>query len=173
MGLFDRHRLPADARAGLAAHLATDDGRGDPRVLAWCATPEGFLVGLPDRLAFDAGGTWTSLPWERLLSAAWDDGGSVFLWRTVERPFQLNSQAVSDPRTLPEVVRERLERTIVARTEVVLAPGVLATLVGRRPATGDGAITWSVLPPRGIRLDTPELAAAADRAVRAAERDLA
>ncbi len=175
MGLLDRHRLPAEAMDGLRSHFAEAAAASArrPRVLAWCETANGFLVALPDRLLFSTGvSSWTSLAWEELLSATWSDDGTMFAWRSVDRPYHLRSLAVSRPEALPGVVRERLERTIVARSVVLLAPDVPVTLMGRRPAVGDAEITWSVLPPKGVRLDTPELASAAEAALRRARLDL-
>lgn len=172
MGLFDRHRLPDDVRASLREHLAAEGVRTPLRVLAWAKTADGVLVGLPDRFALlGPGGSWTSLPWHRVLSATWDDAGSVFVWRTVTRPHALQSVEMSDPGRMPELVRERVEQTIVSRQVVDLAPGVQATLTGRRPAEGDGPVEWSVVPPRGVDLRRPELAAAVRDLIERARRD--
>ena len=173
MGLFDRRQLPADVRESLRLHLGGDGTRkaASPRVLAWAETPGGYLVALPDRLAtLTRPDSWESLPWERLASATWDNDGTMFGWRTTDRAHHLQTTMIAAPGRLPEVVRERVERTFVARHEVVLQTGAPVTVTGRRPAEGDGAIVWSVVGPRGLRLDSPEHQRAAADAIAQARR---
>jgi hypothetical protein len=174
MGLFDRHRLGDDVRASLKEHLAAEGVRTPLRVLAWAKTADGVLVGLPDRFALlGPGGVWRSLPWHHVLSATWDDAGTLFAWRTVARPHALESVQVSNPGPLAGLVRERVEQTLVARHSVELVPGVLVTVSGRRPAEGDGPIEWSVLAPRGTDLRKPEYADAVAALLVRVKRDWA
>lgn len=165
MGLFDRGRLPADVRASLHQHLSGGTG-APPRVLAWAQTSDGVLVGLPDRMALlGPEAVWTSVAWHHVQSASWDDAGRVFVWRGVERSHILHSVEIADPGRLPEVVRERVEQTFVARQTVELAEGVRGTLTGRRPAAGDGPVEWSVIAARGVDLRRPQVADAVRRVV--------
>lgn len=170
MGLFDRRSLPADAAASLSRHLA-DQGRRTPRVLAWAATDDGVLVGLPDRLAVLGADGWADVPWHTVQSASWADDGSAFTWSTVNAPQRTSTVPVTAPGRLPEVVRERVEQTFVVQRNVQLAPGRGAIVSGRRPAEGSGALSWHIAPVRGVNLADPALAEAAREMLERTRRD--
>ena len=174
MGLFDRHALPTALRSALAEAVGVGP-RALPRVLAWAPTPVGAVLALDDRLAILSGAAWTFTPWHRVLSAGWDDSGSTFMWRSVDRPHALNTVAVTRPLRLPEAVRERVEQSIVARQNVVLGPGARGTLIGRRVLGGEGsgAVEWSIQPVKGVDMQRPEVADAARLLIEAARQDWA
>lgn len=171
MGLLGRPRLGDDVLASLREHLDALGAGSAGRVLGWASTVDGVAIGLTDRLAILRGGVWQSWPWHHLLSATWDDAGTQFAWTTNDRPYALASVVVDRPGRLPDVVAERIEQTFVVRSTVALAPGVLATLTGRRPADGHGDVEWAVVPPRGVDLRRPELAAGVQRVISHAKRD--
>jgi len=161
-----RDHLPADVLSSLAAHLAEAGVRTPPRVLAWARSADGVAVGLPERFAvLEAGGRWLSQPWHEVQRATWNDEGTLLTWTTVSEPGRPHTVAFADPGRLPELVRERVQQTIVAQQEVQLLPGRPAVLTARRPADGSGPVRWLLTPGRGVDLRDPEVARAAQELI--------
>ena len=97
--------------------------------------------------------------------ATWNDEGTLLTWTTVSEPGRPHTVAFADPGRLPELVRERVQQTIVAQQEVQLLPGRPAVLTARRPADGSGPVRWLLTPGRGVDLRDPEVARAAQELI--------
>jgi hypothetical protein len=149
-----RPPLPGDAAADLEL--------GDERVLAWsplhgdgvaAATVQGLRVRTPQ-------GRLVRRPWTDVDHAAWDeDSATLAVWWVGSRtPTPLE---VGEGSFLPEVVHERVRSSIVLTREVPLAGGrSLWVTLRKRP---DGSLLTQSVPPRGVRLSDPEVAALARR----------
>ncbi|WP_461021842.1 hypothetical protein [Thalassiella azotivora] len=132
------------------------------RVLAASPTAEGgWAVGTDRGFALvGADGAVLDRPWSDVDTAAWDDVDGVLAvvwvggrttWVRPERP------AAPATRRWLQVVRERVDATVVATHRVEVAGRGGARLVARR--VGD-ALVLQVLPDRGTDLDAPDVAAA-------------
>jgi hypothetical protein len=154
--------IPALRRAGrrppLPEEYAEDLGVGDERVLAWselhgggvvAATVEGLRARTPQ-------GRLVRRPWTDVDHALWDeDSATLAVWWVGSRvPTPLE---VGDSSFVPEVVHERVRSSIVLTREVPLGTGRSAWVTLRRRA--DGEFLTQVLPPRGVRLTDPAVAA--------------
>ncbi|MFV0405238.1 MAG: hypothetical protein ACK5LN_00170 [Propioniciclava sp.] len=152
MKLFG-NRIPSDVRTRLQDQLGQR-----PVVLAWARTDDGVAVALPDQLAVDRGGAWECLPWEDVLTGGWDRADGALRWRRVSTSAD-ESVALSDPGSLPEVFRERVEATILVQQTVQAGPGRSITLTGRRSlAEGEVTIRWTAHPAPGVRMEGETLA---------------
>ncbi|MFV0451654.1 MAG: hypothetical protein ACK5LS_05320 [Propioniciclava sp.] len=146
-------RLPAADAALVREHLG-----GRPTVLAWAETADGIAVALPDRLLVRRGDGWEELPWDDVLSGGWDDDALALRWRRMSTS-QESSVDLIDPKSLPEVFRERVEATILVQQVVHASPGRAITLTARR-SLGDAAtsIRWTAHPAPGVRMEGETLA---------------
>lgn len=152
MAIFGRRLRPP---AGLRALLAPDErvlalAEDGPAVVA--ATQ--FGLWLPDGPADlpappDAAG-WRRITWDRVVKATWSEDGLEVIEGDVDSGVVTDRPArtlrLAEPRTLPAVVKTRVEASI-ARWEQVRVPGGTARIVARRRAGTDGLV-WTA------RLDT-------------------
>ncbi|MGZ4604320.1 MAG: hypothetical protein ACXV0U_12080 [Kineosporiaceae bacterium] len=150
-------------RPDLPADVAQELGVAAERVLAWgeltsggvaAATVEGRRVRPPQ-------GRLVRRPWTEVDHAAWDeDSGTLAVWWVGSRvPTPLE---VGQGTFLPEVIHERVRSSIVLTREIPLAGGRRVYVSLRKAA--DGTLSTHAVPPQGVRLDHPEIAAAVRRA---------
>jgi hypothetical protein len=139
--------VPAEVSAALGLTRAD-------RVLAWSplvgggaavATVDGLRVLTPR-------GTPVAGAWVEIDHAAWDaDSRTVAVWwtdRRVATPLE-----VEDDSRLPEVIRERVQSSVLL-TATVEVPGGKQVRVALRRGR-DGELSTQALPPPGVRLDDP------------------
>lgn len=150
-------RLPADAAASLTTHL----GRR-PQVLAWGRSTDGVLVALHDRLAvMDADG-WRDVPWHDVLSGGWDGEARSLHWVRLSSGEHVDVP-LTEPGSLPEVFRERVESTFLVTQVIRPAPGQSITITARRNLMdADAPVLWTAHPARGVRMDDPATLAFAE-----------
>ncbi len=170
MKLFERGEgVPTDvlARSGLP--------RGE-RVLAraraadatWVLGSRRLLVIVP------ADGSTRRIPWEQVEDAAWDKETSRLTLTEIgsygeQRPAY--SFDMDDPAHLLQLVRERVMASIVLQRRVPLRGKQGLTVIGRRSPSG-GAVAWMVAYDEGLDPADPEVAAAAEQALAAAESEV-
>jgi hypothetical protein len=126
MSLF--RRVPAEVAALV--------GPGE-RALAWAQTSSGWVVATQRCLVLEEA---QQLPWESVQRASWDEGVLV-LRRGGQGEIRLTLDLAET--RLPEVVRERVEASIVLSERVTFSRGG-AVIMARRPPSG-GEITWTVV----------------------------
>lgn len=131
------------------------------RVLAWSElAPTGWLV------ATDASLHITEPPvnarWVGVLGASWDDPMLDVSLLTDGRPAVVQVEPV-DARSVPQVVRERIEQSLMVEKHVPLVGSRGVRFLARRDPVSD-EVFWQRLPDPGVDLCDPQLAAAADRA---------
>jgi hypothetical protein len=166
--LFRRgRRLPDEVRrrAGLAAH---------ERVLAHGRAADGaWLVGTPSALVVLRGEEPLRLPWAGIQGVGWNDEDQRLTITEVgsfgdQRPvhdFHLEGQGL-----LLQLVRERVEASIVLQRRVSLGRRRGFTVIGRR---SDGAaIEWMVDYDTGVEPADPEVGRTVEEALAAARGDV-
>ena len=153
-----RHRLRDDVRR------AVDCQQGE-RVLASAPTVDGeTLIATSHRLVLVAppAVVWAR-PWARVDTAGWEHETSVLTVQWLgEDPSNLALAAGTGPR-VPEVVRERVESSVVTSQHVTVPGHGGARLVVRRMGEG---LALQVVPDPGTALDDPAVAAAVEEARR-------
>jgi hypothetical protein len=146
-------RVLAMAEDGPAAVAATQYGLWLPAG----SDPAGVAGSGPAAVAEAAG--WRRIGWERVVKATWAEDGLQVIEGVLDDSGVVTDRPVltlrlAEPRTLPAVVKTRVEASI-ARWEQVRVPGGTGRIVARRRAGTDGLL-WTA------RLDsgTPDSAAA-------------
>ena len=134
------------------------------RILAWSplvgggaavATVDGLRVLTPR-------GTPVVGSWVEVDHAAWDaDSRTVAVWWTGKRV--ATPLEVEDDSRLPEVIRERVQASVLL-TGTVEVPGGRQVRVALR-RSHDGTVSAQALPPPGVRLDDPGVAERVSAAV--------
>ncbi|MGW0807411.1 hypothetical protein [Nonomuraea sp. NPDC002799] len=150
-------RLPADVRKS----LAMEPGE---RVLTFARAADGHVVATNLALHLSDG---TRLPFEQIDRAAWDDEGVRVVTMDGARHFE----RVTEPRMLPETVRERVNSTIVVNKHVDLPGRGGVRLVARRRPGGE-VLGWTFVFDDGLDPEDPGLRAQAEQALEGIRRSM-
>ncbi|HTZ43812.1 MAG TPA: hypothetical protein VMB79_08095 [Jatrophihabitans sp.] len=138
--MFGRSRPPAALRALIGSDerlLAVADGE---------PAETGAVVATQLRLWVPEAGSWRAIGWDAVVKATWSEAG-LAVTEGVEGPDGLVTDLfpvrhrLAEPRNLPVVVRQRVERSI-DRWEQVRVPGGTGRVVGRRRPGVDG-LHWT------------------------------
>jgi len=153
--MFGRVRAPKALRSLLEPGerlLAVADGEpaGDHRALL-AATVRGLLLPGEDG--------WRHVSWSTVVKATWDAAGLEVVEGTADEHGVVTDRPpvryrLTEPRNLPVVVRQRVERSI-ARQEQVRVPGGTARVIARRRPGVDG-LHWTARLDSGTP-DTPDV----------------
>ena len=149
-----RFRAPVQVRARA----------GGGRVLAWTPSGSSSLIAtehalvLPEGVADDP-----RVPWDLVLRASWElDAVEVVAQESAGgRPVTRRVALDADPGSLPEVVRERVNASIVVQHHVELVGERGARFVARR-TPGSSELRWSVVFDAGLDPRDPDLRRRAD-----------
>ncbi|NJP90044.1 hypothetical protein HCN51_11385 [Nonomuraea sp. FMUSA5-5] len=155
MSIF--RRLPADVRKSL------DTERGE-RVLTFAQSADGHVVATNLALHLSDG---TRVPYEEIDKASWDEEGVRVLTTAGARHFE----RISEPRMLPETVRERVNSTIVVNKHVSLPGRGGVRLVARRRPGGD-VLGWTLVFDDGLDPSDPGVRAQAEQALEGVRRSM-
>ena len=82
-----------------------------------------------------------TLPWERVAAATWDDPELRVVTTGVR---QTHALTLDDAGLLPEVIRERVQASILVSEHVALTPRGGARFSARRSPTADAEVRWTV-----------------------------
>lgn len=152
--------MPAEVRQAL--------GLDDPaasRLLAWSVLVGGGAAAATrdDLRIVTPRGDRVVRGWEHVDHAVWDQDSSMLVvwWVNSRRTTPLEIQ--DDIGRLPEVVRERVQSTVVLTASVPLPRGKPARVALRRDRAGR-LLAQSLLPP-GVKADAPEVKPVIDRAL--------
>lgn len=150
MGLF--RKVPPDVTELLGER---------ERALAWSPlTPEGWLVATDDRLHITQ--PPLNVRWVEVLGASWDDPLLDVRLLTDDGVSAVQVEP-TDARSVPQVVRERIEQSLMVEKHVPLVGSRGIRFLARRdPVTAE--VFWQRLADPGLDLGNPQVAAAADRA---------
>jgi hypothetical protein len=157
MALFGgRRAVPADVRP----HLGLERGE---RVLATARLDDGGIAVATDRLLLvaDARARRWALPWYQVDAAGWDDGERRLEVDLVDGGRQRLLLAGDERTLLPEVVRERVQWSIVLTQHVQAGHRRAVRVVVRR---GPDELIVQVVPDPGVDLEDPAVAEAVRRA---------
>jgi hypothetical protein len=148
------------------------------RILASAESGDGtWLVGTRDALVVvpPDSGEQEVLPWERVQRADWDLDTSKL---TVERVEEFGTPVVpmvfevAAPGPFLQLLRERVSASIVVQKRVVLERKRGLMVIGRRPPSGDGEVTWAYELDKGIDPADPAVLEAAEAGLREARESL-
>ncbi len=136
------------------------------RVLAWTRSGTSELAALDTALLLPDGSDPERIPWDLVLRASWSDGRLEV--SAQDRPGGAARTVVipvaGDLGSLPEVVRDRVNASIVVQHHVALRGESGARIVARR-RPGSTDLRWSVVFDPGLDAADPALRAAADAAL--------
>ena len=128
------------------------------RVLAWSSLVGGGAAAATIRglRIITPRGKLISRSWVGVDHAVWDQDSAMLVvwWVDSRQPTPL--EILDDVGRLPEVIRERVQASVVLSTSVVLPGGPIARVALRRDASGELS-AQSLLPP-GVRADAPDVA---------------
>ena len=144
----------------------------DEAVLAWAETPDGLvLAGTRDAAYLDG----ERLPWEEVEAADWDSDTQLFRISEVGRwgePRREHAFALPEPGRFLELVRERVTASGVLQRHVPVSGGRGVRVVARRAPRGDRPLAWFFEYVEGVDPDAPQVRAAAEAALQAAQQDV-
>ncbi len=116
----------------------------------------------------------TTIPWEQVEDAAWDqEAGRLRVSEVGEygAPRPTHSFEMEEPPRLLQLVRERVTASIVLQRSVPVRGRTGVTVIGRRSPVG-GPIAWMHAYDPGLDPNDPEVAAVADAALVAARAEV-
>jgi hypothetical protein len=138
------------------------------RVLAHGRTTDGWAAiatthGLQRQ---DRHGQGLATPYVDILSARWlPDTTTLELVEAGPSGSRLVRLAFDDPGLLPETVRERVQRSILATRRVRVHGSRAVTVVARRSPAGEGELAWQVSLDKGLDESDPAVADGVDAAI--------
>lgn len=108
--------------------------------------------------------------WEKIERANWDSEASVLhIYETTDfgTPLRATELKVEDPGRFGQLLRERVDASIIVQRHVPLAGKRGVRIVGRRnPAATDAPVTWNFVLDKGLEPDQPGVVDAAEAALR-------
>jgi hypothetical protein len=102
------------------------------------------------------------VPWDRVSSATWADPTLRVLTTGPRETYALD---LEDAGLLPQVIRERVQASILVSELVQLRDDARARFSARREPAGDSEVRWTVTFDEGLDPGDPELRRLADRAL--------
>jgi hypothetical protein len=145
--------LPGPVRAGLTL------AEGERVLAAARLVDQRWLVGTTRALHIvDAEGAGERHGWDEVAAAVWSDTASMLQVTWADQGRQLVLELAGDAGFLPEVIRERVESSVVVSRRIG-AGGRRGVRVAVRRAGPGAPLTTQVVADRGVDLTDPELAA--------------
>jgi hypothetical protein len=149
-----RVTMPAELREA----LGLTESRSAGRLLAWSSLVGGGVAAatIKDLRIVTPRGTKIFRSWSEVDHAVWEQESRtlVIWWVDSRRTTGLEIQ--DDIGRLPEVIRERVQSSVVLTASVPLPNGRAGRVALRRGA--DGALVAQALVPPGVKEDAPEVA---------------
>lgn len=161
-GFAQRVKMPAEIEQALGL-----DQPGVSRLLAWSVLVGGGAAAatLRDLRIVTPRGEKIVRTWDAVDHAVWDNESSMLVvwWVDTRKTTPLEVQ--DDIGRLPEVVRERVQSSVVLTASVPMPRGKPARVALRRDPQGQ-LVAQSLLPP-GIKADAPDVAPVIEEALAA------
>jgi hypothetical protein len=142
------------------------------RVLAWTETTTGEVLAGTREALYLAG---TRLGWQDVEAADWNRDTEEFRVAEVGswgRPRVEHRFAISEPRRLLELVRERVTASVLLVRHVPLEGRRGVRVIARRAPSGDRELRWIYEYDAGIDPDDPTVRLAAETALAAAQDEV-
>jgi hypothetical protein len=142
------------------------------RVLAWTETTTGEVLAGTREALYLAG---TRLGWQDVEAADWDRDTEEFRVAEVGswgQPRVEHRFAISEPRRLLELVRERVTASVLLVRHVPLEGRRGVRVIARRAPSGDRELRWIYEYDAGIDPDDPTVRLAAETALAAAQDEV-
>ena len=146
-------------------------GRKDDVLAAVQLTDDQWVAGTRSAVYLPTDGSDAVRPvgWEKIERAGWDSEASVLtVFETTDfgTPLRTTELKVDDPGRFGQLLRERVDASIVVQRHVPLVGKRGVRIVGRRnPATTDAAVTWNFVLDKGLEPDHPGVLDAAETAL--------
>ncbi|WP_238334941.1 hypothetical protein [Kribbella amoyensis] len=135
----------------------------------------GWVAGSRAAVFLPDGDKLRRVGWEAIERAAWDADASVlrvFETTAFGTPLNVTELAVEDPGRFGQLLRERVDASVLVQRHVPLVGKKGVRIVGRRnPAERDAAVTWNFVLDKGLEPDRPGLIEAAEGALRAVREE--
>ena len=150
---------------------ATADGMSRDDVLAAIEAPDGWAAGTRSAVYLPTNGhAVRRVPWEQVERAEWNADSSTFhLWEAAPfgTPMRRTDLVVDNPGRFGQLVRERINASVLIQRHVPLVGKHGVRVVGRRsPAAADPEVRWSLVLDNGLDPDQPGLLDRAEDALR-------
>ena len=142
------------------------------RVLAWTEATTGEVLAGTREALYLAG---TRLGWQDVEAADWDRDTEEFRVAEVGswgKPRVEHRFAISEPRRLLELVRERVTASVLLVRHVPLEGRRGVRVIARRAPSGDRGLRWIYEYDAGIDPDDPTVRLAAETALAAAQDEV-
>ena len=142
------------------------------KVLAWTLTTGGEVLAGTREAIYLSG---TRLAWEDVETADWDRDTELF--RVVEvgrwgEPRIEHQVAISEPRRLLELVRERVTASVLLVRHVPIDGRRGLRVIARRPPSGHAGVSWVYEFDEGVDPDDPVVRQKAETALAEARADV-
>jgi hypothetical protein len=125
-------------------------------------------------LPTETAGAVRRVGWEKIERAGWDSKESVLrVYETTAfgTPLRATELKVDDPGRFGQLLRERIDASVLVQRHVPLVGKLGVRVVGRRnPSELDAVVTWNFVLDKGLEPDQPGLVDRAEEAL-AAVRD--
>ncbi|TCO35578.1 hypothetical protein EV652_101460 [Kribbella steppae] len=113
--------------------------------------------------------------WEQIERAGWDSEASLMhIYETTAfgTPLRATELKVEDPGRFGQLLRERVDASIVVQRHVPLSGKRGVRVVGRRnPADTDAPVAWNVVLDKGLEPDQPGVVDAAEAALKSVREE--
>ena len=107
--------------------------------------------------------------WEKIERASWDSDASVLhVYETTDfgTPLRSIDLKVEDPHRFGQLLRERVDASIIVQRHVPLSGKRGVRIVARRnPASTDAPVSWNLVLDKGLEPDQPGVVDAAEAAL--------
>ncbi|MDX6240394.1 MAG: hypothetical protein QOG10_5214 [Kribbellaceae bacterium] len=121
-------------------------------------------------LPTDEGDAVRRVGWEKIERAGWDSEASVLhVWETTAfgTPLRATNLSVDDPGRFGQLLRERIDASVLVQRHVPLVGKKGVRIVGRRnPAEANAEVSWNFVLDKGLEPDRPGLVDSAEKALK-------
>lgn len=161
--LVDAVRTAAGRREDVLAAVQLTGGR-------WVAGSRAAVY-----LPTEPGDAVRRVGWEKIERAGWDSEASVlriFETTSFGTPLLATELSVDDPGRFGQLLRERIDASVLIQRHVPLVGKKGVRIVGRRnPAEADAPVAWNFVLDKGLEPDQPGLVDRAEAALEAVREE--
>lgn len=149
---------------------ATADGLSHDGILAAVEVKGGWAAGSRSAVYLPGDAGLRRVPWERVERAEWNaDDSALHVWETASfgTPMTRTDLVVDDPGRFGQLVRERINASVLVQRHVPLSGKRGVRVVGRRnPAAAQPEVTWNLVLDDGLDPGQPGVLDRAEEAMK-------